>query len=161
MNKKGFTLIELLVVVLIIGILAGIALPQYRRSVEKAKVSEALINIKAMEETINRYILANGYPDRIIYFEEFADIELSGGEWGEYNEYTTENFEYNTHITPNTYSVEVYRQNGDLDIYVLNIYNEPGRNIYTKTCVTDHTDIGRYVCKYLETQGWEYLDGDM
>ena len=56
-NKKGFTLLELLVVVLIIGILAGIALPQYKRSVEKAKVAQALVTLKYMHDRGQEFML--------------------------------------------------------------------------------------------------------
>ncbi len=49
-KNKGFTLIEMLVVVLIIGILAGIALPQYGNAVEKSKASEALIILKSLQQ---------------------------------------------------------------------------------------------------------------
>jgi type IV pilus assembly protein PilE len=61
LDKKAFTLIELLVVILIIGILAAIALPQYRRSLLKSRAAEALISNKAISEASDRYFLANSH----------------------------------------------------------------------------------------------------
>jgi len=59
-KKSGFTLIELLVVVLIIGILAAIAVPQYQRTVEKSRAAEAFINLKNIVQKVQIYILENG-----------------------------------------------------------------------------------------------------
>ena len=74
--KAGFTLIELLVVVLIIGILSAVALPQYQKAVDKARLTEAIILGKHIRDLEKVYQLANG-----TYTNSFVDLgmETPGG----------------------------------------------------------------------------------
>jgi len=55
MNKSGFTLVEVLIVVVIVAILSSIALPQYTRSVERARATEAMSMIKNLDDAVYAY----------------------------------------------------------------------------------------------------------
>ncbi|WP_428050293.1 type IV pilin protein [Candidatus Avelusimicrobium caledoniensis] len=58
-NNNAFTLIELLVVVLIIGILAAVAVPQYQKAVEKSRAMQTLTLVKSLSDALESYYLAN------------------------------------------------------------------------------------------------------
>lgn len=76
LNVKGFTLIELLVVVLIIGILAAVALPQYQKAVMKSRIVQMLVNVKALHDGAEIYYMANGsYPNDV----RDVDIDVTSG----------------------------------------------------------------------------------
>lgn len=92
MNKKGFTLIELLVVVLIIGILAAVALPQYFKAVEKSRATEALSVMGSVAAAMERARLVsstNVYPTTLSTLDiEFSDVSgspVTGSSWNTNN----------------------------------------------------------------------------
>ena len=73
---KGFTLIELLVVVLIIGILASIAIPQYQKAVERAKAMQAITLLKSLSQAYETYYFHNG-----VYASSFDELDIDFTSW--------------------------------------------------------------------------------
>ena len=54
-GNKGFTLMEVLIVIIIIAVLAGLAVPMYRVTVEKSRKAEALGVLSAIRQAEVRY----------------------------------------------------------------------------------------------------------
>ncbi len=110
-GKSAFTLIELLVVVLIIGILAAIAVPQYQKAVEKSKASQALTLLKAISEACDSYYLEHGK-----HASSFSQLDLA--------------FPWTGTEPGGTYAIDDTRSNGEWSIQLYNsINNNQGNSI--------------------------------
>lgn len=54
-RRSGFTLLELMIVIIILGILASVAIPQFTKSVRRSRTGEAKANISALRGAEMRY----------------------------------------------------------------------------------------------------------
>ena len=69
-KKKGYTMMELLVTVLLIGILAGMAMPMYMKVVEKQKGTETVNLLSVIGKSQERYFAVNEK-----YTTDFSDLD--------------------------------------------------------------------------------------
>lgn len=127
-NKKGFTLIEMLVVVLIIGILAAVALPQYFKAVEKSRSTEALSVMGSISAAMERARLvspSNAYPTTLADL----DIEIAGenGTTVDGQEWSSRNFNFKVDGTDTATGRITATRKGTTSKYVLTRYYYTGK----------------------------------
>ncbi len=162
---QGFTLIELLVVVLIIGILAAVALPQYQKAVEKSRLTEALQIVANLQKSIDVWILANEKPSATIQFlgeNPDADLDLDfpsldceslGGGWCNSN-----NFTYDAYCWDTGCEIDAERRkngSGESDMeYMIQLFRDEN-GTWSKECTPESNyPYSTSICSFLETHGW-------
>ena len=144
--KTGFTLIELLVVVLIIGILAAIALPQYQKAVERSRMAEALqvLGDYATAQSIY-YMQHNNFAADLDELNE-GDITLPT---------PGDAFTYDVGPARGEVALFATRESGMYEGGILAIRLEPDGTIY-KAC-----DGPEGFCPMAESAGYQHQPGNL
>lgn len=73
-SRRGFTLMELMVVVVIIGILAAIAIPNYVSLTARAKEASVKQNMHTLQIAIEDFKVINGYLYPVNFSEQVIDV---------------------------------------------------------------------------------------
>jgi len=146
LNKKGFTLLEMLVVVLIIGILAAIAVPQYQKAVNKSRLAEAVLMTRMLEGNI-KYLArqeASGQGKALGGF-----FSLQGASWDEAGlKYSTRIHSLDISCQDSECVLNVYYPKTGTPVYTLTFTGQKDQDVI-KTCQGPD-----YICESLEDKGF-------
>ena len=168
--KKGFTLIELMVTVLIVGILASVALPQYRKAIEKARLAEALNVTASLSRAADAYLLQNRREEGRYLLGEgkyLLDVDFSGSMNCEENSCRSQHFWYEVYCDGVNLSCDVWGRSNKKH-YSLHL-SRFGNNDWERQCYyvesdgenNRYTDGSKEICDSLQSQGWSsYRDED-
>ena len=153
-QRGGFTLIELLVVVLIIGILAAVAVPQYQVAVMKSRLASTIPGVTAIAQAAEVYYLANGeYPKDDVRELDVSDI--AGCTLGLSGTLTCNNniqYHINTspeyHFLPKNVSSYLRNSNGTLRLFYMQFLEHASDAGVKRVCYAyDNTALSHKVCK--------------
>ena len=66
MNRRGFTVLEIVIALTVIGLLAGISAAGMTRYLERARVADAVMTMKNVNDELNSFVTDNGrLPDSL------------------------------------------------------------------------------------------------
>lgn len=123
-NNRAFTLLELMLTLAVIGLLAAIAVPVYTRSVESARIDNAIADIGQVQLAIAKFRLNNN--DRVA--DSLKDVGLGGtlDPWGNPYQYLNlTNCDDDKCINPENVTVKARKDkdlkpiNTDFDLYTM------------------------------------------
>lgn len=129
--KKGFTMIELIIVIIVIGILAGLALPQYTKMIERGQMTRAKSALDMIRKAEGIYFTNNS---------AYVDVAQDG--WTEGTDLVSEVAELTSLKTDPDWKYEVATENNGRT-FLATATRQKG--VYKDSCKVTMTDAGAIV----------------